>query len=305
MLTLTQITIGYREILKRTPDDVGIAYWLSRDDVNFDDFCRLLLQSNELVKNDLKWPYRQFFYLPNYNIVYNPIAKNANTSFKKILAHMSGFLYSDLLISDIHNFTDACCTGLQLSDYSIDIASDVISRIGGCDLFAFAIIRDPYERLASVYLEKFVYGRWRGDNSKVTAPIMQKVQNMSQVDLNSGISFKEFVECVLNESLNEADEHWKPQYLYLSDLSFSLYDFKNLDDLRAKLSHCFGRQFVEFKDNIVASSGKLFIPNAFMFKSCDFDKYPSVSIDSLYSPDLVENVYSCYSKDCSLYKSCL
>ena len=53
-------------------------------DVNFDDFCRLLLQSNELVKNDLKWPYRQFFYLPNYNIVYNPIAKNANTSFKKI-----------------------------------------------------------------------------------------------------------------------------------------------------------------------------------------------------------------------------
>lgn len=304
MLNLTQISIGYRKILKREPDPVGIEYWLAREDVTYNKFCLDLLDSTELWKNSLVWPYRQYWYLPNFSLVYVPIAKNANTSFKKSLALMDDFFNLEIFLSDIHNMTDHFCTGLQLSDYPINVAEDIINKVRRKDLFAFAIIRDPYERLVSVYLEKFVYGRWEGNNPITTTETMQKVQKTSKVDLYTGISFADFIECITNENLNEANEHWKPQYLYLNNLPFSLYNFKHLDSLREKLGNISGNKFVEYRENVVASTGKLFVPDAYQFLASDFEKYPMISIDSLYSPDLVSKVYDCYNKYLELYRAC-
>lgn len=86
--------------------------------------------------------------------------------------------------------------------------------------FTFAILRDPYRRLASVFLDKFA--------SKDTVAWNFRRRQGDDFDLDD-LTFREFVTRIATPQEKKADEHWRSQVDFLVydsyDALFRLEDF--------------------------------------------------------------------------------
>lgn len=86
--------------------------------------------------------------------------------------------------------------------------------------FTFAVLRDPYRRLASVFLDKFV--------SKDPVAWDFRRRQGDGFDLDD-LTFREFVTRISDRAERKADEHWRPQVDFLVyedyDALFRLEDF--------------------------------------------------------------------------------
>jgi hypothetical protein len=137
--------------------------------------------------------------------LYQSIPKCACTSIKTILLELEGLPVDDdewkRHQKDRNKFPGAdSLTSRQLNELFRDKT----------DTFKFVVVRDPYTRLASAYQDKIkMVTRLR---SKYWENLIKTSADEQGVRLSDQITFDEFVQVVSNQSIEEMDAHWRPQY---------------------------------------------------------------------------------------------
>ena len=113
-------------------------------------------------------------------------------------------------MSIIHNKKQSLL--LSPSDIGLDKFCEMLND---SSVFKFSFVRNPYTRILSAFLSKI---NWKKSTYR------EKIAHTLNIELNSDISFKQFVNFISEQSVFEMDPHWRPQ---VNQLFFDLvaYDF--------------------------------------------------------------------------------
>ena len=189
------------------------------------------------------WPLNITMVSKEHRVLFTPIAKNACTSLKRLFVRLSGHPYAEqILQEDIHSCLVNGKTGLVLSDYSRDEATEILNDKS---YYRFAVLRDPLERSVSAYVNKFVTVPPPRGPDGVPIDISGVVdwvyaQRGEAPDYDRAITFVEFVDSCIND--DHLDTHFKSQHSYLSGLEFDdLFAVERMDRLNSVLESKFGQ----------------------------------------------------------------
>jgi hypothetical protein len=134
-----------------------------------------------------------------HKFIYIVIPKAASTSIKTWMMHLE-----EKPIKYVH---DDCRKHFQVS--RIRLSKKQIS-----EYYKFTFVRNPHERLASAYINKFVYFEQPRLNNAVD--LVKKIRGRANID--KGITFEEFVRHIGLTNVNNADVHWRPQHLFINEI---------------------------------------------------------------------------------------
>ena len=184
-----------------------------------------------------RWPNAQLFVVENRRILFQPVAKNGCTSLKSLMVDLSDIPDKAAVRERVHEATDSANTGLHLKDKSAENVARILAAPG---YFRFAVVRDPFDRLVSAYVEKFVVKRGAAYQHYATGPVVAAVQGQAEADHAAGITFRQFAEYVTATPPERLDPHWRPQIDYFRDVPLDrLYGLGDFDLLERDLSlHC-------------------------------------------------------------------
>lgn len=204
------------------------------------------------------WPYKTYLVNDRYGFVYCPIPKVACTSLKYWFANVT--LTPEERIEDevLHS---ALKSRYSLAAYSPRAAMRVMERY-----YRFAFLRDPIARVESAFMHKFV-GNDQRTVKKLTIPVIEWVwehlrghevrredpfvyrdgsgrehQRLidPRIDYDQSISFEEFVEYLCREHDEALNQHWRPQWRFLPDGNFEVFDLALLDQKLPEISRRLG-----------------------------------------------------------------
>ena len=106
--------------------------------------------------------------------------------------------------------------------------------------YAFAVLRCPFRRLASCYLDKIV-GRY--------PPLWRLYEAMGRTVEPEEMTFRAFVKALTAPKMREADEHWRPQTDFLVYGAYDeLFDLADFAAARARLKARIGLDVVDARD---------------------------------------------------------
>ncbi|MGI8982135.1 MAG: sulfotransferase family protein [Pirellulaceae bacterium] len=279
-----------------------------------------------------RWPESEFFVSPQHRLVYCPIPKVACSSLK--------LWWAELTKGAIAPFVSKSKRGELIVDHGLLNERFKLhhqSQLGGRPLreegwFRFAFVRNPWARLVSVFVNKFL-GLY-----DLTGPVIQAVhlrwkkqpfQTAKQVVLQalspfSGeralrttiwplihgskawrdeLTFHHFIDFLAVQGLDnaETDLHWRPQYRFLGDVSFHYIGrFERLDEDLRTISGLLGIQATL----PVTNATKYASPNertAGCFANvplAQLRRLPSIpDYRKFYTRELVKQVASLYRRD--------
>jgi hypothetical protein len=217
--------------------------------------------------------------------VYSFIPKNGCTSFRYSLAIANKCISGPDDFEWIHKNNDTFRAGLH----------ELVNAP-----YTFVILRCPYTRLASLYLDKVV-------NQRDVVPSLNEI-NVNNIDL-SELSFRLFVDLLCNDKALEKNHHWKPQvdFLVYQDYSdwFCMEDFTlaihavrekiglEIYDTRGLAKHGTD-QYSLICGNYIDTPAKEIL--SLQNEGC------SPSHASLYDNELLSKVSALYSEDIKLYE---
>lgn len=171
-----------------------------------------------------EWPLCSLLVSKKHRVIYTPIAKNANTSLKRLFVRLSGHTRSEEILNDnIHIHLTSNQTGLSLCDYSPEEATEILIDPS---YFRYVVLRNPLMRAVSGYLDKFVRNP-PSSGTDVEAPIVigtaidwVYAHRGERPDYNRSITFKEFVNYLAQNDDDNLDTHFKSQESYLDQQYF-------------------------------------------------------------------------------------
>jgi hypothetical protein len=252
------------------------------------------------LHNGLQWPHAPILALQNHKILFCPIAKNACTSLKRLMASLSAIEHRRLLLAeDIHRGIDQYRTGLKLLDLDLDQAREIMRSD---EYFKFAVIRDPFTRLVSVYLEKFVINRLRKPNHYHTGPVVAAVQGREDPDFERSITFAQFVRHITTQPADTLDPHWKPQVLYLEGIHYDrIYRMDQLDLLCQDLALRVGHAVQLERQNVSQKSQSRFAPEALHQYADEMRRPQIIDKRSFFDSELMYAIAEYFTDDYRLY----
>ena len=156
-------------------------------------------------KSYKQWIENQFLINHKYKVIYSPIAKNGATLLKNMMVDIAG------LRKDRQN------TGLHMHDYIIEHKETFqlkdFSYLKNPEYFKFIVLRNPFKRIVSAYLDKFVK-RYKPIDSNALPVIKNVYEHYSiKEDYSKSITFSQFVEYLHRIEDHEINAHWRPQYI--------------------------------------------------------------------------------------------
>ncbi|WP_293089411.1 sulfotransferase family 2 domain-containing protein [Okeania sp. SIO3B5] len=176
-------------------------------------------QSQSQCQFKLFWERQKYILNHQYRFVYCPIPKNASSSFKTLAIQLSNVQNKDeKILRDVHKYAQENFNLAKEGENAYQI-------LNGNDYFKFVVVRNPWKRLVSAYVEKFVNNRIRSFTQmkkikhKDTITAIYKHKGL-QVDYEKSISFREFLDYLKFTPDEELNVHWKPQYLFLGNNRF-------------------------------------------------------------------------------------
>jgi hypothetical protein len=265
---------------------------------------RALLEAAEIWplgrSNGLRWPHGTMMVSERHRILYIPVAKCGCTSLKSAMIALAGVeQYEKAIELGVHLITDRFNTGVQLKDKSM---KDAWKILASDEYFKFAVVREPFERMVSAYLEKFVYNRHHPENLLHTRPVIGMVQGTDAIDLQRGISFDEFIAAVIGQEAMQLDPHWRPQYLYMENIKHlsKVYRLENIGKLQVDLCDITGSSLQLRHRNKTRKSDELLTGIAAM-PSADIEALGSFDPRSFESSDMYNALADYYQRDLELY----
>ncbi len=252
--------------------------------------------------NKLRWPYSPIMVSERHKLLYIPIAKCACTSLKLMMVKLAEVERADVAEElDIHFITDRFNTGVQLKDKPMELAREILASD---EYFKFSVIRDPYERLVSAFLEKFVYKRTSRHNLAHTRPVISAIQGTDDIDLQTGISFDQFIQYILQQDPYDLDPHWRPQYLYLLGVPHlsRVFRLENIVELEQYLRQNLGIT-VELAHANATRKSETVLPQASTLTANAFDNRPAIHPDSFLTSPHAEAIRRYYREDFRLHQA--
>lgn len=218
--------------------------------------------------------------------VYSFIPKNACSTLRLSLAIANGCIETTDDFNWIHN---------NNATFKADLRSLLTAR------YTFTVLRCPYARLASVYLDKIV------DRNVQAWQLAEEVEKrkLSVEDL----TFKQFVHILKRPSAMKANKHWRPQVDFLV--------YKNYDDYFCLEAFSAAIKTLEEKIGLSVVDARSLTKHGidkFNLLSGDFSETAPSKIRAmkeqgqcpepaaLYTQELIEIVTQQYQADIKLYK---
>ena len=155
------------------------------------------------------------------NAVYTFIPKNACSTLRYSLAIANGYLDSTSDPNWIHSNINGGSPLFKVSDYSLSTAAST-----------FVVLRCPYRRMVSAFLDKAVDMKLPAQRlcKTIWPDINTKEEMMTAL---RQMSFTTFIECVCSLPREKLDEHFRPQvdFLALENYThwFSLEKFEEME----------------------------------------------------------------------------
>ncbi|MCC0177659.1 sulfotransferase family protein [Waterburya agarophytonicola K14] len=255
----------------------------------------------------LEEPWAEKAYIANhkYKFVYCPIPKVACSSFKRFAVELSDLENKQEVLNLppklFHAYVDH---NLSFFANYLHQRETAMALLDNPDYFKFAIVRNPWDRLTSAYLNKFVKPI---DIKQSSSPGKQVVEAYYQdkdlpVDYSRGITFKEFIEYLLTHQNKEIDGHWQPQSMFINQNKFDYLgrietlgtDFGAIAEkigVEANLGWANRSKRAEVKENILTEDYAGYTPHQLR----QLSQYPAYT--EFYTPELLALVKQRYTED--------
>ncbi|WP_299880727.1 sulfotransferase family 2 domain-containing protein [uncultured Cocleimonas sp.] len=219
--------------------------------------------------------------------IYSFIPKNGCTTLRTSLAIANGFLENKNLeqhINWVHN--NSYTFSANLSELA-------------CADYTFTVLRCPYERLTSLFLDKFV------DKTPVAWNFYRQTNNKYDLDK---LTFSVFLQALLEQpSLINGDIHWRKQVDFLVYQEYDDYfNFDNFDNIRNTLKNRMNLDLIDTREitnhgkekynNIDGNFSTTSVAELKLLKT----KSTLPSTDSLFNNILKENTKKIYQLDFDL-----
>ncbi len=243
-----------------------------------------------------------------YKIIYLPLAKNACTLFITMMIKNSSEWqrYQDFG-DNIYAYSRRHDTQFGVPDFSYFSKNDY---------FKFTILRNPFNRLVSAYLDKIVK---YNELEPFAQQVIRDIQNFLNINYNpaQSITFRQFILYLSETEDYLLNEHWRSQHTFLGreilELDY-LGQFEELDSVIKFLENKFDFTITtdvedsnEFEEHITKyveydSNQKVCdtYPTELKFLKILHGGFPKAT--SFYTPDLIELVTNRFAKDISIYQ---
>jgi len=236
---------------------------------------------------------KRFLINHDYHFIYCPIPKAACSSFKELMLKLEGKSESDEGM--VHART---------LEYTLEIYpyEEALTLLKNNHYFKFTIVRNPWIRLVSGYLDKFVFYKTL-DLSNFTKDVIDWVyQDQGQkADYQKSITFEQFVKYLCSNPDRVLNSHWKPQYLFLGNTDFDFIGrFESLVDDYQTIQAKTGIPLeLQWRNKTIKASQPieqtLNLSNLYPSEIKSLNSRPSYH--QLYTPKLVEDIRQRYQQD--------
>ncbi|MEB3219542.1 MAG: sulfotransferase family protein [Nostocales cyanobacterium 94392] len=156
----------------------------------------------------------------DHRFLYCPIHKNASSSLLKAIVALTDYSKKeDILKSSRNTIRLYADLNLTLANYTYIEAKKIINS----DYLKFAIVRNPWSRLVSTYLNIFVNISKGKPNTNLNVDVAKYIYGENNyLQYKDSITFEQLVEYVYNTNNKSLDKHCVPQHCFLGNLK---YDF--------------------------------------------------------------------------------
>lgn len=173
----------------------------------------------------LEEPWAEKAYIANHEhkFIYCPIPKVACSSFKRFAVQLSDLKNKDEVLDLppklFHAYVDH---NLSFFAHYLDRRNEAMALLSNPEYFKFTIVRNPWDRLTSAYINKFVKPLDIEQSSSPGKQVVEKYyrERNLPVDYIKGITFKQFVEYLVAHKNEEIDGHWQPQSMFINENQF-------------------------------------------------------------------------------------
>lgn len=272
----------------------------------------LLRKCSSQFKNDWKeietvdhwqaWAIKRLIVSHQHKFVYCAIPKNASSSLMKSMIALDQTRQEKMISSSRDTIRKYVELNYALSTYSYLEAEKIVNS----DYFKFVVVRNPWARLVSTYVNLFVRLHEHGNINDLVKNSMIYIRGEEPKDKHSiNINFKDFIKYLFAEEDQKLDQHCIPQYLFLGDVK---YDFiarmenlsKDLGYIQDKLEISLdlpNLNVTKYTSSVAdRNSVAELYPNE--LKKCG-DKLPNYQ--EFYTPELIDLVSLRYKKDIDLF----
>lgn len=224
--------------------------------------------------------------------IYSFVPKNACSSMRYSLARYNGFISEETEIDWYRSQNLTFCTSLEFA---------AIAQ------YAFIILRCPFRRIASAYLDKVVTA-----NLVVRSLYPQKWRKfqlrLMERTMYHNLSFREFISRVEKIERLEMNEHWRPQVDFLLYENYDDYfSLEEIDYCKDKLKREINFIFYDTRNSVGHDTSSFRrVSGSFadmsageIFNMRETGMLPDYK--SLYDSSLIDRVAELYSEDLGFY----
>ncbi len=247
--------------------------------------------------------YIQRYYVVNHyhKVIYCAIPKNACTFFKSIMLEFSDTPAEDSQLSrDLHSYVSQNMTlGCREDELKL---KDIYQKN---DYFCFAVLRNPFSRLVSGYLSKFMGKRPNERYQKIIDEVYQttRLSNKTQ----QSITFSQFIHHLARTEDYNLDPHWRPQHTFLGEGQIKFDFVGQLEGMETVAQVLENEVGINIRGKLEKNKTdyKEFNPEEkfheyYPFQLRKLEQFPKAS--HFYTPELEAIVRVRYAKDIELYE---
>tara|TARA_E500000331_G_scaffold62232_1_gene56811 strand:- start:150 stop:1025 length:876 start_codon:yes stop_codon:yes gene_type:complete len=175
-----------------------------------------------------------------------------------------------------------------------------------CAKFTFVILRNPFLRLASTYLDKIINSA--NDTAKVKENLLKKNPDVKPDEL----TFNKFVKLISEKDILNLDNHWRPQVDFLVYNNYDLYaqlekfeDYKNLIEKKCDIKIIDARKLTLHGNDIFEKIEDKNFSNVKPSEILNLRKKGmSPSLISMYDKVSIKIILDSFKNDIILYDKC-
>ena len=240
-------------------------------------------------------PLGYYFINHNLKLLYCSIPKNACTLFKNIIIENSKYKQEyERSSQNIHQF-------IISKRGTVD---NLLASLSAADYFKLAVLRNPFARLASGYLDKIA--KHLQPESFAIDVIKDVQQHLGlAIDLKKSITFEQFIQYLARKKDRELNDHWKPQNNFVAGVKFDFIgQFENLNRTIDILQNNYNIR-IKKKGSEHATKYQQFaedIPFHTLYPQELRNLEGMPTAKQIYSPELEAIVRQRYDRDIALYE---